>query len=282
MLVRKEYPAGVPCWIDLTPPDPDAAVEFYGGLFGWTFVDRAPAGAGFHYHVAQLDGLDVAAIGTPTPTSVDPPAWTMYVAVDDAAEALARVRAAGGRALEEPTEVPGVGRSAACLDSAGAPFSIWQSLGRAGVALANAPGTWNFNDLTTPDAEGAEAFYGAVFGWKAVPVDFGLESSTMWVVPGYGDFLASIDPDVRRRHAEAALPEDFSNAVAWMASADLDSARPAWATTFAVDDTDAVVDRAVRLGGRIVEPARDTGPVRVAVIEDPVGARFSASRYSPE
>ena len=89
MFVRDEYPAGVPCWIDLTPPDPAAAVEFYRGLFGWQFINRAPAGAPFEYHVAQIDGLDVAAVGSPTPTSTDPPAWTMYVPVDDAHEVWA-------------------------------------------------------------------------------------------------------------------------------------------------------------------------------------------------
>ena len=29
------YIPGVPCWIDTTQPDPDAAAKFYGGLFGW-------------------------------------------------------------------------------------------------------------------------------------------------------------------------------------------------------------------------------------------------------
>jgi uncharacterized protein len=280
-MVRNEYPAGVPCWIDLSPPDPDAAIEFYRGLFGWSFIDRAPAGAGFHYHVAQLEGFDVAAIGTPSPLSPEPPAWLMYVAVDDAGDAAERVRAAGGRVLAGPDEVPGVGRSVACLDSAGAPFSLWQSLGRAGVQLVNGPGTWNFNELTTTDTDSAEAFYGSVLGWKAVPVDFGLEASTMWVVPGYGDFLARLDPDLRRRHAEQATPDDFSSAVAWMAPAAAD-ARPAWDTTFAVADPDAVAARAVSLGGRVIESPHDTGPVRITLIDDPQGARFTASRYQPE
>ena len=41
---RTDYPTGVPCWIDLEPPDVDAAIEFYGALFGWSFEDRLPAG----------------------------------------------------------------------------------------------------------------------------------------------------------------------------------------------------------------------------------------------
>jgi len=57
------YIPGVPCWIDSTQPDPDAAVAFYGGLFGWEFYDVAPADVPGRYFVARLNGGDVAAIG---------------------------------------------------------------------------------------------------------------------------------------------------------------------------------------------------------------------------
>ena len=39
------YIAGVPCWVDLSTPDPDAAVAFYSGLFGWECEDVMPEGA---------------------------------------------------------------------------------------------------------------------------------------------------------------------------------------------------------------------------------------------
>src|SRR2546430_7568957 len=32
---RDGYLPGVPCWVETTQPDPDAAAAFYGGLFGW-------------------------------------------------------------------------------------------------------------------------------------------------------------------------------------------------------------------------------------------------------
>ena len=31
---RDGYIPGVPCWVDTSQPDPDAALAFYGGLFG--------------------------------------------------------------------------------------------------------------------------------------------------------------------------------------------------------------------------------------------------------
>src|SRR5262245_34344224 len=33
--MRDHYLPGVPCWVDTGHPDPDAAAEFYRGIFGW-------------------------------------------------------------------------------------------------------------------------------------------------------------------------------------------------------------------------------------------------------
>ena len=34
---RDGYIPGVPCWVDTSQPDPESAVDFYSGLFGWEF-----------------------------------------------------------------------------------------------------------------------------------------------------------------------------------------------------------------------------------------------------
>src|SRR5947199_20272 len=39
---RDGYMPGVPCWIDTSQPDPEAAVDFYSGLFGWDLEDVTP------------------------------------------------------------------------------------------------------------------------------------------------------------------------------------------------------------------------------------------------
>ena len=58
---------GVPCLIDTEQPDPEAAAEFYSGLFGWEFENKLPPGIDNKYLVASLHGFDVAAIASPTP-----------------------------------------------------------------------------------------------------------------------------------------------------------------------------------------------------------------------
>src|SRR4051794_36193640 len=94
---RDGYPAGVPCWIDTSQPDPEAAVAFYGGLFGWEFEDLMPPGAPGKYFIGRIRGGDVAAVSG-VPEGAPPIAtWNTYVQVDSADETAARVRDAGGR-----------------------------------------------------------------------------------------------------------------------------------------------------------------------------------------
>ena len=197
--------------------------------------------------------------------------------------------------LVEPVDVgpPGgdiAGRWAAIVDSDGAHIRLWQPGYRYGAQLVNAPGTWNSSDLTTANADGARAFYGAVFGWEANPVDFGGGEtdgeSFMWRLPGYGEFLAIRDPDIKERHAQPWVPEGFSDCIGWMAGVSDDQSSdstPRWTVTFSVDNTDAVVERALQLGGTVVSPPTDRGGgvVRVATIKDPQGAQFTVGSYDP-
>src|SRR4051812_28317739 len=58
MSERDDYPAGVPCWVDTLQADVNAALDFYGQLFGWTFEGPGPLPGGLpgQYFVAQLRG----------------------------------------------------------------------------------------------------------------------------------------------------------------------------------------------------------------------------------
>ena len=96
---RDGYPTGVTCWVDTDQPDPEAATEFYGGLFGWEFEDTMPADQPGHYFVGRLRGLDVAAIGSRPSGATWPPAWNTYVWVDSADEAAAAAENAGGAVI---------------------------------------------------------------------------------------------------------------------------------------------------------------------------------------
>jgi uncharacterized protein len=283
MLERDGYPAGVPCWVDTGQPDPEAAVTFYAGLFGWEFEDRMPADAPQRYYVARLRGCDVAAVGSQSDQPPPTPVWKSYVWVDSAEETVAKAKDAGGHALAEPFDVGDAGRMAVIADPDGAVLCVWQAKQHRGAQLVNEPGTWNFSWLNTDDVAGARDFYGAVFGWQADPIDLGQGESNMWRLPGYGDYLEKRDPGLRSRMADNGAPPGFEDVVAWLMplnSTAPDSA-PHWSVTFAVDDADVAAAKAAELGGTVLAPPMDAPYVRFTVLRDPQGAVFTASKYVP-
>jgi len=286
VLERSEYPPGVPCWVDTAQPDPEAAVWFYGGLFGWDFEDRMPSDAPGNYFVGRLHDRDVAAVGSQPEGAPPTPAWSTYISVDSADTAAAKITNTGGNMLAEPFDVLDAGRMGVFSDPSGAVFCVWQAKQHIGAQVVNEPGTWNFSNLNTRDVEGATAFYGAVFGWVAKSFAAGGAEFPTFCLPGYGDFLEKADPDLRTRQAEMNGPSGFEDVVAGLVEMTSDQfpadVPPHWSVTFAVDDTDAIAARAAELGGTVMVPPFDAGPTRVAVLSDPQGAVFTASRFYPE
>jgi predicted enzyme related to lactoylglutathione lyase len=278
---RDGYPAGVPCWVDTSQPDPDAAVAFYRGLFGWEFENAMPADAPGGYFIARLRGGDVAAVSPPPEGGPAQAVWNTYIWVESADETATRVRDAGGRVLSEPFDVMEAGRMAVFADPEGAAFCAWQAARHRGARIVNEPGSLNFNSLSTRDVKGAKAFYGAVFGWETLDLGGGVQ---MWRLPGYAEFLEQSDPGLRKRVAESGGPTGFEDVVAALNPiADHEGDVPAhWGVTFAVEDADATAERASELGGQVLAPPFDAPWVRMTVIADPQGATFTASKFVPE
>jgi hypothetical protein len=261
-------------------PDVDAAAAFYAGMFGWELEDRMPHGAPGKYCIAQLRGVDVAAIGGPYDGSAAP-AWNTYVAVENADDAAKRAVEAGGRVLVEPTDALTAGRYASLADRAGASFSVWQARDHIGARLVNEPGSWNFSDLNCLDVEDAARFYGEVFGWEVEDFSMGESSFTIFRLHGYGAFLLESNPELREQLESDGAPSSFMDAVALLVRESDASVPPHWSVTFAVDDADAAASRAEGLGATVLVPPFDAEPVRMTILADPQGAVFTASMYQP-
>lgn len=278
---REGFPAGVPAWVDTEQPDPRAAADFYGALFGWRFGDRTPAGAAGEWLVATLDGRDVAAVASLAAGAGTSAAWNTYIAVDSAEETTTMVREAGGRVLRAPVDVGTAGRMAACADPSGVEFRLWQPGTLKGAQAVNVPGAWNWSDLHADDIDRARRFYGEVFGWEVDSVDVGGLPSTMIRLPGYADFLEQFDPELRQRHAAFGAPPGFSECVGWMHLLEEGEGAPRWGVTFSVDDTDGVARSARGLGGAVTVEPFDMAPVRTATLIDPWGAVFTVNSFNP-
>jgi predicted enzyme related to lactoylglutathione lyase len=279
MTPRETYPPGVSCFIDTERSDVDAAMAFYGGLFGWSFNELAPKDAPNRFAMAELDGLAVAGIGAGP--SAAHPAWSTYISVEDADAMVEKVEAAGGKTLLAPMDVGEAGRTATFADPEGAAFRVWQAGRTAGAQLVNAPGAWNWSDLETRDIAAAKAFYGAVFGWEYQEVDFGAGPSAMIRVPGYGDHLEAITPGTLASHKELGAPEGFSDAIGWMQPPATEDGPPRWAVTFSVADADDTAARTPALGGTVLVEPFDVPYVRMAVIRDPDGVTFAIGKFQP-
>ena len=274
---RDHYIPGVPCWVDTSQPEPEASLEFYGGLFGWELENSMPAEAPGVYFMARIRGGDVAAIGSIPEGMPRVASWNTYIAVAGADETAAKVRDAGGTVLMAPFDVMSSGRMAVCADPEGAVFFLWQAGEHFGAGVVNEHGALNFNGLNTRDVSGAKAFYGAVFGWTTLD----LGGSEMWTLPGYGDDLERDNPDLRKMIGEMGGPPGFEDVVAALTpiGADQPDTPAHWSVTFGVDDADAVAAKAAELGGAVLVPPFDAPWSRLTIVSDPQGATFVASQF---
>jgi predicted enzyme related to lactoylglutathione lyase len=247
---RTSYAPGTFSWAELATADAGAAKRFYSSLFGWDYEDN-PIGDGQVYSMALRDGKHVAALFD----SDQPPHWNCYVTVDSVDEAAARAGEHGGSVVAEPFDVMDVGRMAVITDPAGAALCLWEPRSHIGAALVNAPGALTWNDLATPDPDGAARFYGEMFGW------------TTEAVPDAGGYLVIRNGE---RTNGGIVPPDPAAATP-----------PSWMPYFGHEDVDGLLEQVGGLGGRVL-----SGPIRmaegsIAVLADPQGAVFAvwSGRY---
>jgi uncharacterized protein len=109
-------------WNELVTADLDAAVAFYGTLFGWD-VQQAPGPikrAGF-----TLGDLLVGGVHEATPGE-DAPRWLVAFRVEGADASVARAQELGGSVVMPPMDVP-VGRFAIVADPGGAAFTLTEA-----------------------------------------------------------------------------------------------------------------------------------------------------------
>ncbi|AOT04924.1 VOC family protein [Arthrobacter sp. U41] len=115
-------------WNELVTPDQQIAGTFYSELFGWDRheVDAGPLGT---YTLFRRNGQDVAGMMNPTPRDYagsPPPRWIGYIAVADVDAIAGHVRGLGGTVLEEPHDIPEVGRICMFTDPTGALVYVMQ------------------------------------------------------------------------------------------------------------------------------------------------------------
>jgi len=232
--------------------DTEKAKAFYTALFGWTYEtgDQEKYGG---YITASKNGKMVAGImEKQADMGAMPDLWSTYLRTDDIAATTEAAAANGGQVLLAPMEVPEQGSMAMYADASGAAIGAWQFGEMTGFELAAEAGAPAWHELLAKDYEAAVTFYQRVFGWETSVMSDTPEFR--YITLGAGDQSKAGIMD-----ASGFLPEQVPSM---------------WSVYFAVEDTDASVEKATALGATVTQPAEDTPFGRLATLADPTGAVF--------
>ncbi|WP_354641406.1 VOC family protein [Kitasatospora camelliae] len=243
-------PEGTPCWVDAMFSDVEGAKSFYADVLGWTFGEAASEYG--NYTQAYKDGKAVAAVVPPMPGQEGQSAWCLYLASPDVAATAAKIRDNGGEVMMEPMQVGDFGSMMLARDPGGAVFGVWQAGTHEGFEAIGAVGSYAWAEVFTRDTGKVDAFYPAVFPYKA--------RRMVTDEVDYRTFDVGGNPVLGRM----AMGDEFPAEV------------PSYVQVyFAVDDCDAAIGRATERGGKLVFGPMGSPFGRFAALLDPQGAAFA-------
>ncbi len=249
-----EHKAGMFWWADVMTTDAAGGKAFYTALFGWNATDM-PAGEGFVYTMFDKGGKSVCALAEMGPDmrqQVGRSFWQAYLTVEDVDAAAAKVEGLGGKVLMPPFDVMDAGRMAAIQDPTGAAVNLWQKRSHGGAEVFSEANTLTWCELYTSDRDAASRFYSELVGWRVQKEPMG--DGSFYHVFMVGDEYAAGMPEIPSIWGE--IP-------------------PNWSVYFAVDDCDAIVKEANRLGAKTVVPPTEVPVGTFAFLQDPQGAYFA-------
>lgn len=235
-------------WFEHVSRNAKKAQEFYGKVLGWN-VKSFPMGEVGYEMILTGDAWDTMIGGYTAPGDDRRPShWVATVSVEDVDATTEAAVANGGKVLDVPADLPGVGRRARIADPQGAELGL---LTDARGDKPDAPvtsGGWLWNELHTTEPTKSLTFYEKVVRFSHRSMEMG---------PGESYHILSRDGVDRGGVTGHLLPD----------------APPHWLPYVAVDDVDATIARAKELGARIpVSPEDIPGIGRFGVLEDPTGA----------
>jgi len=250
---RKTLP-GKFVWFELVTGEPKKAQAFYAEVLGWR-TQAFPMGTDAY---EMIYAGDTMLGGYATPSRDEPSQWMSYVSVDDVDAATKVASTNGGRIVKPPSDIPTVGRMARIADPQGAEICLFKNADGDPADLPTAPaGTFFWNELHTPDPIKALAFYEAVVGYAHRSMDMG-PGGTYHIISKGGADRGGVTS-----HLSPGLP-------------------PHWLPYVSVDDVDAAIARAKKLGARIpVGPEDIPGVGRFGVFRDPTGALLALMKPLP-
>jgi uncharacterized protein len=249
-------------WFEYVSNDQDKAKGFFGELFGWkTKSTTMPHGS----YTLITHGGERMLGGYVKPVEGGPqrPHWLPHLQVASAQESAAKVKSLGGAVVKAPFSLGEYGTNAIVSDPLGAVFALWQPVmpDQANDGeYKGEDGGWVWNELYTQDPDRSLTFYKA---------------------------LAGFDSESMQKQRDAPGPDRYeilkSGDKARAGVMKLAGVPPMWMPYVQVADTDAVVERAKKLGATFMMPAETIpGVGRIAVMADPLGGALGLLHPMPK
>lgn len=246
---EEKWPAGTPCWVDITVGDLARSQSFYTAVLGWEFEESNPEFGG--YTNAHLGGRRVAGMSPPMAGMDWPHVWSTYFATDDIDATAAAATGAGAQQVFDPMEIGDSGRMGTWVDPGGVAFGAWESREHTGYDAHNEHGAVGWIDLASAGLDASKTFYAQVLGLTYTDMSMPGMSYVMFTPPGAERPAGGM--------GEAQPGDDRG---------------PRWCVTFEVDDVDAARQRTLDHGGGTTSEPYDFEYGRVAGVTGPDGEEF--------
>jgi predicted enzyme related to lactoylglutathione lyase len=241
-------------WFELVCSDPKTAQNFYADVLGWK-TQGFPMGDQSYEMIFAGDTMLGGYVATPKDRQSSH--WISYVSVEDVDATVKAAAANGGKVVDAPYEIPGVGRAARIADPQGAEICPFKNATGDPLDEMASQGRFFWNELHTTDATKALAFYGKVLGFTQRSMDMG---------PG-GTYHVISRGGVERGGVTSMLPPGVP---------------PHWLPYVFVDDADATIAKVKKAGGTVQFGPEDIpGIGRFGVIQDPTGAVIAVMKPRP-
>lgn len=109
-------------WNELSTSDPEAAINFYHDLFGWTKDGEMDMGELGKYEFLRHDFMIGAMM--PKMPQIPKSTWSYYFRVPNIDDAISAINANGGKVIQGPDEIPGGDFAMTGIDPQGASFGL--------------------------------------------------------------------------------------------------------------------------------------------------------------
>ena len=240
-------------WFDLFTRDLPGACDFYGRLFGWSFEDTAPGNS--NLKTIRNDGIPIgnAARIKNHADKMTESRWISFMSVADVDQTVEWITKNGGVVHIPPKDMPHRGRMALLRDPEGAPFAVLTASKGDPPDHPFVPNCWIGSELWTRDVAGALKFYGQLAGYQPEFRKAGRSSSYLLLCKG-------------------DQPRGGVAKIQWK------DVLPNWVPYVGVKDIEAIVEKAEKLGGKVLvglDPDREDD---VAILADPSGAVFGVQQ----